>query len=134
MSVKKILKHCRHNSASTTSGGGDDGLSGCVFLTDCKGVGAYKTILSRFGAFVYVLLTIQHSCLSFSAKTTGQYASGFETCLDGFLHLLPDFIKEIPYLFTLKSLYVFGDGDVVFLAILADFFIGVVGVNFLGDV
>ena len=55
-----IQKNARQHAAGTARGRGDDDAACRVFFADGVGIGAHKAVFARFGAFIDVILTVEH--------------------------------------------------------------------------
>ena len=55
-----IQKNARQHAAGTARGRGDDDAARRVFFADGVGIGAHKAVFARFGAFIDVILTVEH--------------------------------------------------------------------------
>ena len=55
-----IQKNARQHAAGTARGRGDDDAARRIFFADGVGIGAHKAVFARFGAFIDVILTVEH--------------------------------------------------------------------------
>ena len=55
-----IQKNARQHAAGTARGRGDNDAACRVFFADGVGIGAHKAVFARFGAFIDVILTVEH--------------------------------------------------------------------------